>query len=286
MAAPQVSRAPRQATRVKGSTVLYYVVLVLLSLIVLVPILVMFMTSFKYQVDILSSTPEFIFTPTLANYEQIFTKYNFVRYLVNSVLVGLGATILTLLAAGMGAYGLARMQFPGRGLMAQTTLIIRAVPPAVLAVPIFALWGLWGLEDGRIGLVLFYTALNLPFVIWLLIGFIKQIPVELEEAAIVDGANPFQVFFLIMLPLLRSGIAVASIFAFRIAWNEFILALILTDRFTRTLPVQTTLFLTEQGVEWGLVTAMGSILVVPPLIITFLAARQIIAGLTAGAVKG
>jgi multiple sugar transport system permease protein len=133
---------------------------------------------------------------------------------------------------------------------------------------------------------LFYTALNLPFVIWLLIGFIKQSPVELEEAAIVDGANPFQVFFLIMLPLLRSGIAVASIFAFRIAWNEFILALILTDRFTRTLPVQTTLFLTEQGVEWGLVTAMGSILVVPPLIITFLAARQIIAGLTAGAVKG
>ncbi len=286
VASPQVSRAPRQATRVKGSTVLYYVVLILLSLIVLVPILVMFMTSFKYQVDILSSKPQFIFAPTLANYEQIFTKYNFSRYLVNSVLVGLGATFLTLLAAGMGAYGLARMQFPGRGLLAQTTLIVRAVPPAVLAVPIFALWGRWGVDDGRIGLVLFYTALNLPFVIWLLIGFIKQIPLELEEAAIVDGANPFQVFFLILLPLMRGGIAVGAIFAFRIAWNEFILALILTDRFTRTLPVQTTLFLTEQGVEWGLVTAMGSILVVPPLIITFLAARQIIAGLTAGAVKG
>ena len=108
----------------------------------------------------------------------------------------------------------------------------------------------------------------------------------MEEAAIVDGANPFQIFFLIMLPLMRGGIAVGAIFAFRIAWNEFILALILTDRFTRTLPVQTTLFLTEQGVEWGLVTAMGSILVIPPLIITFIAARQITAGLTAGAVKG
>lgn len=273
-------------SQVKLSTVLYYVVLVVLSLIVLIPIVVMAITSFKYQVDILSSKPQFIFTPTVANYETIFTQYNFARYLWNSVLVGLGATFLTLLAAGMGAYGLARMRFPGRGLMAQTTLIVRAVPPAVLAVPIFALWGLWGFEDGRIGLVLFYTALNLPFVIWLLIGFIKQIPVELEEAAIVDGANPFQVFFLILLPLMRGGIAVGAIFAFRIAWNEFILALILTDRFTRTLPVQTTLFLTEQGVEWGLVTAMGTILVVPPLIITFLAARQIIAGLTAGAVKG
>jgi multiple sugar transport system permease protein len=288
LAAPssQVIQATRSRPNVKGSTVLYYVVLVVLSLIVLVPILVMFTTSLKYQVDILSSTPQFIFTPTLANYDTIFTQYNFSRYLWNSILVGLGATILTLLSAGMAAYGLARMRFYGRGLMAQTTLIVRAVPPAVLAVPIFALWGLWGIDDGRIGLVLFYTALNLPFVIWLLIGFIKQIPVEMEEAAIVDGANPFQIFFLIMLPLMRGGIAVGAIFAFRIAWNEFILALILTDRFTRTLPVQTTLFLTEQGVEWGLVTAMGSILVIPPLIITFIAARQIIAGLTAGAVKG
>jgi multiple sugar transport system permease protein len=276
----------RKDTGIKFSTVMYYVVLTGLSLLILLPIAVMMMTSFKYQVDILSSKPQFIFTPTTANYDKIFTQYNFGRYLWNSVLVGLGATVLTLLSAGMAAYGLARMRFPGRGLMAQITLIVRAVPPAVLAVPIFALWGLWGIDDGRIGLILFYTALNLPFVIWLLIGFIRQIPVEMEEAAIVDGANPFQVFFLIMLPLMRGGIAVGAIFAFRIAWNEFILALILTDRFTRTLPVQTTLFLTEQGVEWGLVMAMGTILVVPPLIITFLAARQIIAGLTAGAVKG
>ena len=278
--------AQESLTRVKSSTVLYYAFLIVLALIVVVPIFVMFLTSLKYQVDILSSKFQWIFTPTLANYEKIFTQYNFARYLVNSVLVGLGSTLVTLLAAGMAAYALTRMRFPGRGLMAQTTLIVRMVPPAVLAVPIFALWGQWGLEDGRIGLILFYTALNLPFAIWVLIGFIKQIPVELEEAAIVDGANPYQVFFQILLPLMRGGIAVAGIFAFRIAWNEFILALILTDRFTRTLPVQTTLFLTEQGVEWGLVTAMGSILVIPPLIITFLAARQIIAGLTAGAVKG
>ncbi len=276
----------QESSRVKGSTVLYYAFLIVLALIVVVPIFVMFLTSLKYQVDILSSKFQWIFTPTLVNYEKIFTQYNFARYLVNSVLVGLGSTLVTLLAAGMAAYALARMRFPGRGLMAQTTLIVRMVPPAVLAVPIFALWGQWGIEDGRIGLILFYTALNLPFAIWVLIGFIKQIPVELEEAAIVDGANPYQVFFQILLPLMRGGIAVAGIFAFRIAWNEFILALILTDRFTRTLPVQTTLFLTEQGVEWGLVTAMGSILVIPPLIITFLAARQIIAGLTAGAVKG
>ncbi len=276
----------RKRSPIKTAAVLHYAVLILLSIIIIVPIGLMFMNSFKFQVDILSRKPQWIFTPTLINYETIFTKYSFLRYLGNSALVGLGSTLVTLLSAGMCAYAITRMRFPGRGLMANTTLIIRMVPPAVLAVPIFALWGLWGIEDGRLGLVLFYTALNLPFAIWLLIGFIRQIPVELEEAAIVDGANAFQVFFRILLPLMRAGFAVAAIFTFRIAWNEFILALILTNRFTRTLPVQTTLFLTEQGVEWGPVMAMGSILVVPPLVITFFAARQIIQGLTAGAVKG
>jgi len=283
---PPQPAAPRRRSRVKTSTVLHYAVLILLSIIIIVPIFLLFLNSFKYQVDILSSKPQWIFEPTLANYETIFTKHNFLRYLWNSILVGLGSTAVTLFAAGMASYAITRMRFPGRGLMANTTLIIRMVPPAVLAVPIFALWGLWGIKDGRIGLILFYTALNLPFAIWLLIGFIRQIPVELEEAAIVDGANAFQVFFQILLPLMRSGFAVAAIFTFRIAWNEFILALILTDRHTRTLPVQTTLFLTEQGVEWGPVMAMGSILVLPPLILTFFAARQIIQGLTAGAVKG
>ncbi|MCC7207405.1 MAG: carbohydrate ABC transporter permease, partial [Anaerolineae bacterium] len=147
-------------------------------------------------------------------------------------------------------------------------------------------WLEWGIEDGRVGLVLFYTALNLPFAIWLLIGFIKQVPVELEEAAIVDGAGIFQVFYRILFPLLRPGLAVSAIFTFRIAWNEFILALILTNRLTRTLPVATTLYITDQGVEWGRIMAMGTLLVIPPLLLTFLAARQIITGLTAGAVKG
>lgn len=276
----------KRSFRLNWSSIAYYTVLVLMSFIAIFPIYLMFMNSFKYQVDILSNKPTFIFTPTLYNYEDIFTKLNFSRFLINSILVGLGSTLVTLLGAGMAAYALARMRFPGRGLMAQTTPIIRMVPPAVLAVPIFALWGQWGIEDGRIGLILFYTALNLPFAVWLLIGFIRQIPVELEEAAIVDGANAFQVFFQIIFPLMRSGFAVAAIFAFRIAWNEFILALILTDRFTRTLPVEITLFLTEQGVEWGRVMAMGSFIVLPPLLLTFFAARQIIAGLTAGAVKG
>lgn len=284
--AAATTAAVKTGRKFKWGLFFHYLALIVLSFIIIFPIYVMFITSFKTQVDILSSKPLWIFVPTISNYQYIIQEQNFGRILWNSIVVGIGSTIITLIAGGMASFAIARMKFRGRGLMAQTTLIIRMVPPAVLAVPIFALWLGWKIDDGRIGLILFYNALNLPFTIWLLIGFVKQIPVELEEAAIVDGAGPFHVFFKIIFPLMRSGFAVAAIFVFRIAWNEFILALILTNRLTRTLPVAITLFLTEQGVEWGRAMAMGMLIVLPPLIITFLAARQIIAGLTAGAVKG
>jgi len=190
------------------------------------------------------------------------------------------------LLGGFCAYALARLDFRGRVLMANSTLMVRMVPPAVLAVPAFAFVMLSGVDQDLAVLTFFYTALNLPFAIWLLFGFYKQIPVELEEAAVVDGATPLQVFFRVLLPLMTSGYAVAAIFTFRIAWNEFILALLLTGRSTRTLPVAAAGFITDTGVEWGRIMAMGTLIVIPPLFFTFFAARQIIAGMTAGAVKG
>lgn len=298
--------------RINWSLTAQYAVLILLAIVSLTPILVMFLTSFKSQVDIMAKDALWVFTPTFDNYNHIFEN-NFGLYLKNSIIVGLTSTVLSLFVSGMAAYALARLKFPGRGPIAYFTLIIRMVPPAVLAIPIFILWLNWetflfdtidttpwlydmqavdpyaiaeGLIDGRVGLILFYTALNLPFAIWLLVGFLKQIPGELEEAAIVDGANQWQVFMRIIFPLMRPGFAVAAIFTFRISWNEFLLALILTNRTTRTLPVGITLFLTEQGVQWGRIMAMGTLIVIPPLILTFFSARQIIAGMTAGAVKG
>ena len=112
--------------------------------------------------------------------------------------------------------------------------------------------------------------MNLPFAIWLLFGFYKQIPVELEEAAIVDGATPLQVLFKVLFPLMMSGYAVAGIFTFRIAWNEFVLALLLTGRNSRTLPVAVSSYLTDIGFEWVRIMAMGTLIVIPPLIFTFL----------------
>ena len=307
-----ISNAVLDIRRLNRSEVLQYAVLTILALIALGPIIVMFITSFKTQVDIMSSESMWVFEPTIDNYSHVFEN-KFDLFLGNSIIVSLASTCLSLLVSGMAAYALARLEFPGRSPMAYFTLIIRMVPPAVLAIPIFILWLNWelflfdlidatpflyemenpdpylfaeGLVDGRIGLTLFYTALNLPFAIWLLIGFLRQIPTEIEEAAIVDGASQWQVFLRVIFPLMRPGLAVAAIFTFRISWNEFLLALVLTDRNTRTLPVGITLFLTEQGVQWGRIMAMGTLIVIPPLVLTFVAARQIIAGMTAGAVKG
>lgn len=265
----------------------HYGALILLALICLAPIWVMIATSFKNDVIVQDAKPLwFFFAPTLDSYEYILTRGKFDRYLGNSVIVGTVSTFLTLLLGGLCAYALARTQFVGRRLIASSTLLLRMVPPAVLAVPAFAIVATFSLDHDLAVLVFFYTALNLPFAIWLLFGFYKQIPVELEEAAVVDGASPLQVFYKVLFPLMRSGYAVAGIFTFRIAWNEFILALLLTGRTTRTLPVAAAGFITDTGVEWGRIMAMGTLIVIPPLLFTFFAARQIISGMTAGAVKG
>ena len=264
----------------------HYGMLCVLALLCVAPILVIFATRLRQQVDIFDSPLNFIFMPTLENYRAVLQEDKFDRYLGNSLFVGLVSTAITLVLGCMSAYGLARFRFKGRSTVAYTTLLLRTVPLAVMAVPVFLIWSEWKLVNSLWGLVLLYVAVNLPFTIWLLYGFVLQVPVELEEAAAIDGCGPLRVFTKVLLPLMAPGLAAASIFTFRIAWNEFILALVLTDRQTRTLPVAASLFITDIGVDWGKVMATGSLIAIPPLIFTFVAARQIITGLTAGAVKG
>jgi multiple sugar transport system permease protein len=267
-------------------TTSHYSVLIILALLCLAPIWVIFATSLRQQVDIFAEPLNFIFMPTLENYRAVIEEDKLDRYLGNSLFVGIVSTVITLVLGCMAAYGLARFRFPGRQAVAYTTLLLRTVPLAVLAIPVFLIWNEWQLVNSLWGLVLLYVAVNLPFTIWLLYGFVLQVPIELEEAAAIDGCGPFQIFTKVLLPLMGPGLAAASIFTFRIAWNEFILALVLTDRQTRTLPVAASLFITDLGVDWGKVMAMTSLIAIPPLIFTFIAARQIITGLTAGAVKG
>jgi multiple sugar transport system permease protein len=256
----------------------------LLAALVIVPLAVMLATSFKTQSQIFAGGFSFFFTPTLENYRNILES-RFLGYIGNSMIVGIVATLATLSIGTMCAYALSRFRFAGRTSLAMGTLLLRTIPPAVLAVPIYFIWNSVGLE-GLGGLIVVYVALNLPFTIWLLYGFIEQVPRELEESAAVDGCGPFRAFFVLILPLLKPGLAAAGIFTFRIAWNELVLASILTNRTTRTLPYAVFLYIKDTGIDWGELMAAGVLVAIPPLIFTFVAARQIISGLTAGAVKG
>ena len=211
----------------------------------------------------------------------------------NSLVISMISTAITLVIGCMAAYAIVRFRFMGRDTVSLTTLLMRMVPPAVLLVPVFGIWTFdfcFGenrcLAGTSAGIVLIYVAMNLPFVIWILQSFIQQVPIALEEAARMDGANPFQVFFLVVLPIIKPGLAAAAIFTFRISWNEFLLANALADRSTRTVPVTIVNSLTEHDIDWGVIMATGMLLAIPPIIFTFVASRQIITGMTAGAVKG
>ncbi len=267
-------------------TPLHYLVLIVLSAACLLPLVILGYTSVKTEAQIFSTHWSWLITPTMDNYRSVIQENNVDRYMANSLKISISATLITLMLGTMCAYAMARFRFMGREPLSYSTLILRTLPPAVLAVPVFVLWQAWGIGDTLSGVVLVYVALNLPFTIWLLYGFIDQLPIELEEAAAIDGCGPFKVFYKIVLPLLKPGLAAAAIFTFRLAWNEFILSFILTNRVTRTLPASISNFITDSGVEWGKIMAAGVLIALPPLIFTFVAAKQIITGLTAGAVKG
>ena len=300
----------------------FYALLVALIFMAVGPIVLMFSNSFKLDVDIIGGTSGLIFFPTIQNYETAlcdvlwyepkhldFCALKFGGAFVNSLIIALVSTALTLIIGCMAAYALVRFRFMGRDTASLTTLMVRMVPPAVLLVPVFGLWNnefciskkFWlgelirdtfggrgdvCLAGTHSGIILIYVAMNLPFVIWILQSFIVQVPRSLEEAARVDGAGPFQVFFQIVLPLIKPGLAAAAIFTFRIAWNEYLLASALSDRDTKTVPILIVNNMSEFNVEWGVIMATGMLLAIPPIIFTLFASRQIITGMTAGAVKG
>ena len=300
----------------------YYALLAALIFMAVGPILLMLVNSFKLDIDIISGTPGLLFLPTIQNYETAlcdvlwyeldhldFCSLKFGSAIINSLIIALISTALTLIIGCMAAYALVRFRFMGRDTVSVTTLMVRMVPPAVLLVPVFGLWnnefciaresflgeliretfggrGDVCLAGTHSGIILIYVAMNLPFVIWILQSFIVQVPHQLEEAARMDGAGPFQVFFLVVLPLIKPGLAAAAIFTFRIAWNEYLLASALSDRDTKTVPILIVNNMSEFNVEWGVIMATGMLLAIPPIIFTLLASRQIITGMTAGAVKG
>jgi multiple sugar transport system permease protein len=228
-------------------------------------------------------------SPSLANYDAVLSDANFVKALRNSAIVSGIVTLLSVTFGSFAAYALARLYFPRKFLLLAAVLSISTFPPITIAAPVFSLWTDLGLYNTFLGLILPTLTFGLPLAIYILSSFFREIPKELEEAALVDGLKPFQVFRKVVLPLAAPGIATAGLLTFIFAWNEYLFAITLTsDANVRTVPAAIGFFAGEAQFEvpFGRISAASVIVTVPLVLLVLLFQRRIIAGLTSGAVKG
>jgi multiple sugar transport system permease protein len=240
--------------------------------------------AFKNELDNTAFPPVFIPNPpTLRNFIDVFEKNDFLTYTYNSVIVSFGATGLALLFGVPAGFGIAKSKAHKA---AALIMIARVTPGLSYLVPLFLLFQWLGLIGTLTPIVITHLVITVPIVVWVMIGFFEGLPNELEEAALVDGATIWQAFRYIAMPLARPGIVVATILAFIFSWNNFIFGVVLAGRETRTLPVAVYNVLTFEQVSWGPLAAAALLVTLPVLLLTLLMQKEIVAGLTAGGVKG
>ena len=259
-------------------------------LICMVPLVFMLLTSIKPAGIAKQIPPVWFFTPTFSNYTQALaggtgTSVGFSRLLMNSMVITAGSVILTLVLAIPAAYALSLRSFQQRKGFSSWILSTYMFPPILSVIPIFIYAGKLGLIDTYPVLIIPYASFNLPIAVWILRSTILQIPYEIQESAMVDGANRWIVLRRIILPVLAPAIATAAILSAILVWNEFLFALSLTRAAAKTSPVGVQEFTGMFGTDWGLLTAASTIIVTPIVIMTLILRRRIVSGLTFGAVK-
>jgi multiple sugar transport system permease protein len=259
--------------------------LVLFLLWTIGPILLVVLTSLKNQKDIFTVPPTFIFRPTLDNYTRAFVTGDFARYFLNSAFVALVSSILSVGLGTFCAYALVSLRVRFASSIAQLFLLGKLVPAITMLLPLFALLNMIGLLGTFVGPILAHTAINLPFVIWLIMGFIRDLPEDLEAAALVDGCTAMQAFWKIVVPLVLPGLAASMILSAQFSWNELVFALQLTNLDTYTLPVGISKFVGSISVDWGKSSAAATLTMVPMIVIGFFIQKYIAKGTTGGAIK-
>jgi len=242
-------------------------------------------TSIKTRIDTINPA-KWIFSPTLENLTLVFAKRNFLMYLRNSLVTVVSTTLLSLALALPAAYAFARFRFKGKENVAFTVLSLRMLPAMCVVLPYFLLGRFIGILDTSLILIIVYMSFNIPFAIWMLRGFIEDIPIDLEEAAWIDGCTLTRSLFRVIIPLIAPGLAATAIFIVIQSWNEFALALFLTSFQARTLPTMSTMFLSVTGIVWGEMASVGVLTTLPVLIFSLVIQKYMIRGLTFGAIKG
>lgn len=256
-------------------------------LFLLFPFYWMFVTSVKTNEEIYANP--LIYWPqefTWATYEKLFGYFDFLKYMRNSLVVAVFTMILSLIVSTLAAYAFSRYNFPGRKALMAVFLSNNMFPTVLLMIPLYSIMRQLGLLYSPGGLVLAYTTFTIPFSVWLIQGFIRDVPFALEEAALVDGCNRVSAFLRIFLPVLTPCLLAAGVYMFMQAWNEYTLASMFTNPDSRTIPVALNSLIGQLGVEWDMLCAGGTITILPVCIMFFFAQKRLVSGLTAGAVKG
>ena len=294
------------------------VVVIGYALITLAPLLWIFMTGFKTPSDAISYPPKVFFEPSLEGYVNLFTTRTrqtpeymaslsppetwyeelvrsremviagpskFSERFLNSVIIGFGSTFLSVFLGTLAAYGFSRFKVPLADDLLFFILSTRMMPPIAVAIPIFLMYRRLGLSDTHLGMILLYTAVNISLAVWLLKGFVDEIPREYEEAAMIDGYSRFQAFFKVVLPQMSTGIAATAIFCLIFAWNEYAFALLLTSGTAQTAPPFIPTIIGEGGLDWPAVAAGATLFLLPVLVFTILLRRHLLRGITFGAVR-
>ncbi len=276
----------RESLRKRAQRTMLHVVMIVVTIVYAIPIYWIISTSFKPEIDAFAIPPKwFFFQPTLDNYFSAFVGYGMLPNFINSIIVAIGSTTLSLVLGVPAAYALSRFNIQHREDLMFWFLSTRMAPPILVAVPFFLVSRQVGLYDTRTLLILINVLTSIAWVVFMMRSFFDDIPVEIDEAALVDGASWLETLWRVIIPVALPGIAATVVFVLILAWNEYFFALILTSVNAKTLPAAITSFLTVHGLLWGPMTAAGSVVALPVLIFTLWTQKYLIRGMTMGAVK-
>ena len=281
-----------------------------ISLLYFLPVLIIIITAFKVQTEALSVPPklfpstffglipdDYVFTPTLENFTSVFSRSfttggvaestGFDRFFLNSLLIASISVLLALIIGTLAAYGFARYPLKGNDVYLFMILTTRMLPAIVVIIPVMLMFRVVNLSGSYIGIILLYTAFNLPFTIWMMKSFFDELATDVEDAARIDGSSEIRVFFKVCLPQVKAGIAATFVFGIILTWNEFLFALLLTGVDTRTVPVAMSQAVGGGGIGvlWGLLAAIETLFLIPVFVVTFFLQNQLLRGVTFGTVK-
>ena len=312
MSGYSITEPSKRQKWIAGSLVVFY------ALITLMPLLWVIATGFKSPADSIAYPPKVVFKPSLEGYVNLFTTQTRItpdmrenleppekwyeqivrdkdmviagpsRYgqrFLNSIIIGFGSTFLSVFLGTLAAYAFSRFKVPIKDDLMFFILSTRMMPPVAVAIPIFLMYRQLGLSDTHLGMILLYTAVNLSLSVWLLKGFIDEIPIEYEEAALIDGYTRFQAFYKVVLPQAATGIASTAIFCLIFAWNEYAFAVLLTSGTAQTAPPFIPTIIGVGGQDWPAVAAGATIFLIPVMVFTILLRKHLLRGITFGAVR-